>query len=77
MFNSFSDVIGTSITVVAAESWNFGKLLTDSFGNKAQNFKAEAEKLKNIIMIILLLKLEPLLLEEQEEVLRKKQTIKV
>ncbi len=45
-FNSFSDVIGTSITVVAAESWNFGKLLTDSFGNKAQDFKAEAEKLK-------------------------------
>ena len=45
-FDSFSDIIGASIKVVTAESWNFGKLLTDSFGNKAQNYSKEAEKLK-------------------------------
>ena len=45
-FDSFSDIIGASIKVVTAESWNFGKLLTDSFGNKAQDYSKEAEKLK-------------------------------
>jgi len=45
-FASFKDLDRTSIKVVAAESWNFGDVIRDSFNAASTDEKREAEKLK-------------------------------
>ena len=45
-FASFKDLDRTSIKVVAAESWNFGDLLRDSFNSASTEERQEAERLK-------------------------------
>ena len=45
-FASFKDLDRTSIKVVAAESWNFGDLIRDSFNSASTEERHEAERLK-------------------------------
>ena len=45
-FASFKDLDRTSIKVVAAESWNFGDLIRDSFNSASTEERQEAERLK-------------------------------
>ena len=45
-FASFKDLDRTSIKVVAAESWNFGDLIRDSFNSASTVERQEAERLK-------------------------------
>ena len=45
-FASFKDLDRTSIKVVAAESWNFGDLIRDSFNSASTDERHEAERLK-------------------------------
>ncbi len=47
-YNSFKDIDRTALKVVTAESWNFGKIIRDSFNtNTSVDEKNEAEKLKS------------------------------
>jgi|TARA_B100000929_G_scaffold48210_1_gene34752 Tfp pilus assembly protein PilX len=47
-YNSFKDIDRTALKIVAAESWNFGKIIRDSFNtNASAGEQAEAEKLKS------------------------------
>ena len=47
-YNSFKDIDKTALKIVIAESWNFGKIIEDSFKSKASvTEKSEAKKLKN------------------------------
>ena len=46
-YNSFKDIDQTALKVIAAESWNFGKIIRDSFNTNATVAeKGEAEKLQ-------------------------------
>ena len=47
-YNSFKDIDKTALKIVIAESWNFGKIIEDSFNSNASvTEKSEAKKLKN------------------------------
>ena len=47
-YNSFKDIDKTDLKIVVAESWNFGKIIRDSFNSNASvTEKGEADKLKN------------------------------
>ena len=45
-YQSFPEIDKSSLKVVAAESWNFGKVITDSFSNASGQEIKEAEKLQ-------------------------------
>jgi len=46
-FNSFPDIDRKTLKVIVSESWNFGKMIRDSFNTKAsEQEKKEAEKLR-------------------------------
>ena len=47
-YQSFSEIDKSTLKVVASESWNFGKVLRDSFNTNASNQeKTEAERLQS------------------------------
>ena len=46
-YQSFSEIDKTTLKVVTSESWNFGKILRDSFNSASSQEKSEAERLQS------------------------------